>query len=190
MNQIIKIYAFIKTPIFLGVFAILMACENDLKQVQELSAKQDSATVSAVNIEMRYTTNGKNQVLMSAPTLNRYLTDPKNPYLEFPNGMLIYFYDSLGKVSSTMKADYSLYYEEKGLWEARYDVEVVNEKGEKLNTEYLIWERNKEQISSDQRVKITTTDGIIYGNGFVSNQNFSSWEVIEGSGIINLEDDE
>lgn len=179
----------LKTPYLLGVFVFFTACENDIQEVRELTAKQDSAIVSAINVEINYTTNGNQYVLMKAPELNRYSTGEEDAYLEFPKGMNMLFYDDEGNVTSTLKSDYSIYYEDEGKWIAKYDVEAVNEKGEKLNTEYLVWLRDEEKISTDQFVKITTSDGVIYGDdGFVSNQSFTSWEVINGRGILNIDE--
>ena len=175
----------------LGVFVFITSCENDIQEVRELTIRQDSAVVSAEIVEISYTTNGKINALMKAPKLNRYLLEDEKPYLEFPEGMQMFFYNDSGNVSSSIKSNYSIYYEEEGKWIAKYDVEAVNDKGEKLNTEYLVWLRAKEEISSDQFVKITTTDGIIYGDdGFVSNQSFTKWEVINGRGILNIDTDD
>lgn len=180
----------LKTPLLLGVLAFFASCENDIKQVQELTAKQDSAIVSATNIEIRYTTNGINHMVMKAPVLNRYLAGEKKSYLDFPEGMHLKFFNDSGQVISTLKSDYAIYYEDEGRWIARYNVEAVNEKGETLNTEYLVWLQKEEKIMSDQFVKITTADDVLYGDGFESDQTFSSWEVVNGRGVINFETDE
>jgi len=183
--------AFVKTSMLLGVFIFLFSCENDIQEIRELTAKQDSAIVSAKNVEISYTTEGKLNVLMTAPVLSRYLENKDKSMLEFPKGMEMFFYNDEGKVTSTLKANYSIYYEDEGKWIAKYDVEAVNEKGEKLNTEYLVWLRDQEKITTDQFVKVTTEDGIIYGDdGFVSNQTFSKWEVINGRGVLNIETNE
>jgi LPS export ABC transporter protein LptC len=178
-----------KTPYILGVFVFFISsCENDIKKVRELTAKQDSAIISAENVEINYTTKGVKTVLMKAPELRKFSEKDNESYIEFPKGINMYFYDENGNVSSTLRANYSIYYEEEGKWIAKYDVEAVNEKGEKLNTEYLIWLRDKQTISTDQFVKITTKDGVIYGDdGFVSDQSFSNWEVINGRGTLNID---
>ncbi len=178
----------IKTPIIIGVLVFIISCENDIKEVQELTAKQDSAIMSAKEIEMKYTINGELQVFVKAPLLNKYVEQDGKSYIDFPKGMDLTFYDEFGNISSTLKSNYSIYWESDGIWEAKYDVEAVNEKGEKLNTEYLIWHQETEKISSDKFVTMTTNDGVIYGDGFVSNQNFTSWELINGRGVINVDD--
>jgi LPS export ABC transporter protein LptC len=179
-----------KTPLLLGVLFFLCSCENDIQKVKELTAKQDSAIVSARNIEMLYTTKGITKVLMKAPLLNRYLDDKQKSHLEFPEGITLTFYDEFGTVSSKLKANYSIYYEDEGKWIARYDVEAVNKNNEILNTEYLIWMQKEAKVSSDQFVKFTTTDGIIYGDGFNSDQTFSSIEIINSRGEINISENE
>lgn len=166
------------------------SCENDIKKVQELTAKQDSAIVSAKNIQMHYTTNGINNILMKAPVLNRYINEKGKSHLEFPEGMDLTFYDQKGDVTSTIRADYSIYFEDEGRWIAKFNVVATNEKGETLNTEYLIWLQNEKKIMSDQFVKINTSDGVIYGDGFESDQTFSSWEVVNGRGVINIQENE
>ncbi len=181
---------FVRTPLLLGVLVFLWGCENNIEKVKELTAKQDSAIVSARNIEMIYTTKGIYNVLMKAPLLNRYIEEKQKTYLEFPEGVSLFFYDEKGDVTSTLKANYSIYYEDEGRWIARYDVVAVNDKGETLNTEYLIWLQKEAKISSDQFVKVSTADGIIYGDGFESDQTFSSWEVINGRGVINMNNNE
>ena len=176
----------------LSVFLLIFAsCENDIQQVNDLTLKQDSAILSATNVEITYTNNGIRTVLMKSPELRRYVNNVDKPYLEFPQGLKMFFYDKKGDITSTLRANYSIYYEEEGKWIAKYDVEAVNEEGEQLNTEYLIWLRDEETISTDQFVKITTNDGIIYGDdGFVSNQSFTKWEVINGRGVIDIDTDE
>jgi len=180
----------VKTPLILGVFIFLCACENDIQEIRELTAKQDSAIVSGRNVEIKYSSNGIISGLMKAPVMSHYFVENKKSYYELPKGMHMFFYNEIGVVTSTLKSNYAIYYIDEGKWIAKYDVEVVNENGEKLNTEYLVWLRDEEKITTDQFVKVTTNDGIIYGeDGFVSNQTFTSWEVINGRGVLNIDAD-
>ena len=71
-----------------------------------------------------------------------------------------------------------------------YNIFIVsNEKGDQLNTEYLVWSREKGTIETNQFVKITTADGVIYGDGMISDENFNNWEVKNGRGIFDIEDE-
>ncbi len=124
----------------------LFSCENDVQEIRELTAKQDSAIYSAQNVEIKYTTNGIPTGFMKAPILSRFLDEGNKSHIEFPKGMNMFFYNDSGIVTSTLKSNYAIYYEDEGKWIAKYDVEVVNENGEQLNTEYLVWLRDEEKI--------------------------------------------
>ena len=70
--------------------------------------------------------------------------------------------------------------------EARKNVEVINEKGDKLNTEHLTYDMADGKLRSDEFVKITTADEIIYGTGLEANEDFSRYRIFNIKGIINL----
>jgi LPS export ABC transporter protein LptC len=74
--------------------------------------------------------------------------------------------------------------------ELKYNVEVVNVKGEKLNTELLVWDEEKKKITSNAFVKITTAKEIITGNGLEANQDFTKYEIKDIIATIRLDDNE
>ena len=65
---------------------------------------------------------------------------------------------------------------------------MINELGEKLNTEHLIWLQEEERIYSEVFVKITTEDEIIMGDGFESNESFTNFKITHITGTILVED--
>ena len=100
------------------------------------------------------------------------------------------FYDPQMEVSSTLTSNYAIRKEKENTIEAKDDVVVVNVKGEKLNTEQLIWNERTSKIYSNEFVKITTPDKIIFGNGFESNQDFTNYKIFSIKGTINITQDE
>ena len=88
-------------------------------------------------------------------------------------------YNDQLEVKSKLDADYGIRYERGEKMEARKNVTVVNQKGETLNTEHLIWDERKEKLTSDEFVKITTNDEIIFGNGFEANQDFTKYKIFQ-----------
>jgi hypothetical protein len=66
----------------------------------------------------------------------------------------------------------------------------VNTKGERLNTEEIIWDEQKKKIYSDKYVTIHTKDEILFGYGFESNEDFSKYKIFKLSGTIRMEDKE
>ncbi|PSR05343.1 MAG: hypothetical protein BRD50_01280, partial [Bacteroidetes bacterium SW_11_45_7] len=78
----------------IGLFIILLAmagCENELEQVEVVADQKKAAVETGEDIEMRYSSNGNVQVKVIAPSLERH--KEKKPYLEFNNGLRVYFYD-------------------------------------------------------------------------------------------------
>ena len=162
----------------------LFSCENDLNKVKLYSKEKISPQESAKNIKILYSDSAHLEVELTAPLLNHFET--QNPYIEMPKGFNALFYNNKLEVKSKLFADYGIRYERDQRMEARKNVTVINEKGEKLNTEHLIWDERKEKLYSDEFVKITTKDEIIFGNGFEANQDFSKYKIFNIKGMISL----
>jgi LPS export ABC transporter protein LptC len=101
---------------------------------------------------------------------------------------MVLFYDRNEKESTTLKGNYAIRYEKSQRMEIRYNVEVINEKGEKLNTERLVWDEQKKKITSNAFVKITTAKEVITGNGLEANQDFTKYEIKNIIATIRLDD--
>ena len=172
--------------LFLLFFCLMfmVSCENDLEKVKLYSKGELSPQESAKNIKILYSDSARLEVEITAPLLNHY--DTENPYIEMPKGFNAIFYNDKLEVKSKLNADYGIRYERDQRMEAKKNVTVINEKGEKLNTEHLIWDERKGKLYSDEFVKITTRDEIIFGNGFEANQDFSKYKIFNIKGTISL----
>jgi LPS export ABC transporter protein LptC len=114
--------------------------------------------------------------------LNRFVSE--NSYLEFTDGVRVQFFNAKGKKESNLVADYAKLHEESNLMIAKNNVSVRNVDGDVLESEELIWDQEKKEIYSEEFVKITTEHEVIYGNGFVSNQNFTKYMIKNIKGTI------
>lgn len=187
MNNSRNIEIFAKA-LFVGALVfIFSSCKNDLHKVNSLTTTPDTAQMSGLDVELTRSLNGLIAVRMKSAEVRQPQAD--NNTFEFPKGLELFMYDTLGNVTSHMSAKYSIYYDKEGIWEAKNDVVVNNEKGDQLNTEYLVWNRDKGTIETNQFVKISTADGIIYGDGMVADQHFNNWEVKNGRGIFDIENE-
>ena len=178
-----------------GISALLLiallsaSCENDIKVVNNLNSPDTLPVETAKNIELIYSDSGEMQVWLKSPLYNTY--EGKNPYTEFPKGVEVIFYNPGKKVKSTMKANYAIIYQKTKIMEARYNVVVVGvEKNESLNTEHLVWDERSRKIYSDDFVKVTTHDKVLFGQGFESDQSFDNWFIRKPTGFISVKPDE
>ncbi|MEA3444875.1 MAG: LPS export ABC transporter periplasmic protein LptC [Bacteroidota bacterium] len=174
----------IVASILLGA-SMFFACTNDINQINFPVDLTTLPIQSAKNIEILYSDSAILKLKIVAPKLERY-TNTEEPYIEFVNGIEVFFYDKEKNIVSSLKANYAIFDEKSETWEAKEDVEVINKKGEVINTELLIWDRKEETLSSDKFVKITTKDEILYGQGFDADQNFNNYTIHNPTGTINL----
>lgn len=166
----------------------LSSCQTDLQTINQITNIETLPSETAKDAEILYSDSGIVKMKLTGKVLNHYTGE--NAYIELPSGMHIYFYDDSLNVTTELKSDYGKRYEKDGKMEAKRNVEVINVKGEKLNTEHLIWDEAKELIYTEAFVKITTDDEVIYGDGLESNQDFTKYKIKNIKGTINLKDEE
>ncbi len=159
----------------------LTACENDIRTVRMLGADQLPDN-RASEVEIIYSDSAQVKIKIFAPVLENYEREGKKTV--FPRGVYIEFFDSQGKVKSWLKANYAIYHDADSRMEARHNVVVMNEKGEKLNTEKLFWTRNDGKVFTNDAVKITTRDEIILGEGLEATEDFSDLKILNVTGTL------
>ena len=175
-----------KTLLFIFAFipAVFSACENDIEEINLITSYKKIPSESGKNVLIVYSDSARIKMKLNATQLDHY--DGENAYVEFPKGVNVFFYNTKNKIESNLKANYAIRYEKSNMMEAKNNVVVINDKGEKLNTEHLFWDEKKELIYSDVFVKITTKDEIIMGEGLESNQDFSKYKFKKIKGTISV----
>ncbi len=166
----------------------LFSCNNDIKQVQEITREDNLPMDVQENLVLQYSDSSFVRLQLEAPLAESY-TQLDDPQRKFPKGIEVFFFDSQGVQETRLKANQANNFINKRLWHATGDVVVVNRKGEQLNTEELYWDEKKEKIYSDVFVKITTGKEIIMGEGFESDQNFDNYVINKVTGQIALDDE-
>jgi len=165
--------------------------ENDIERINMLPGDPETPTVKGTNIRVIYSDSAKVKVQILAPAYQQF-RDAERPYMEFPEGMEVFFYDDSLKLESEITADYTIYYIEEQLWHATGNVVARRfDNGDALFTEELFWDEKEKQIYSDTYTKVHNEDNVLYGSrGFRSNQDLSNWQLIGSSGTIIVEDEE
>lgn len=168
---------------------MLFGCKSDIKKIQIYGEIDTLPEMIAKDIEFIRSDSGFVQALLTSPLMNKY--SGKKPYVEFPDGFKVQFFDSLLNVKSVITAKYGINHEQKKRMEAFKDVVVINnERNETLNTEHLIWDKSKKKIFSDVAIKITTKDEVIYGEGLESDETFSKYEILKPTGVLKLKEED
>lgn len=174
--------------LFVAPSFFLFNCTPNTDDVKDLMDLQNRVmTETGTGVEIVYTQNAIPSIKIVADEVVRYLTE--NPYMEFTSGFHLYMYDETGNLETTLTSNFAKMTDNSNELEARDSVVVLNRDGETLNTDFLIWDKEAEQIKSEGFVKITTKDEIIYGTGFVSDDKFTDYTIFNISGIVNIEED-
>lgn len=171
----------------LFAFGILCSCENDVTEIESLTNQKELPISKGKNIELIYSEKSNVKVKITAPLMEEF--GEENKYFEMSKGIKVLFYDSLLTITSTLTANYAIHRVTKNIMEVKDDVVVINDKGEVLNTEHLIWLEDSSKIYTEKFVKITTKDEIIMGEGMEANQDFTKWKIHKIKGTINIKEE-
>ena len=177
----IRYFCLLPTAYCLLLFS---SCQTDIQTINQLTWGKNLPSETTRGAEIIYSDSAKVKMKLTGEQLDRY--NGENPHIIFPRGVKVLFYDDSMRVSSQLKADYGIRYDNEKRMEAKRNVEVINVKGEKLNTEHLIWDENKDRIYTEEFVRITTGNEVIYGDGLESNQDFTKYRIKNIKGTFNL----
>ena len=172
---------------FVLCFCVLLAsCSNEPKIVETFVSRDKLPLETIKQAELLYTEKGKVKVKILAQKIERF-TKP-NPTIDFSEGIVVYFYNDSLIITSTLTADQAIIDEKKEQMMAQINVELVNQKQEKLNTEQLIWDEKANLIFTEKTVRISSKEEVIFGEGFESTPDFSSYKITNVRGSINISD--
>jgi LPS export ABC transporter protein LptC len=168
-----------------------VSCSNETLYGKKAVGTLDSMVTKeyAEKITIEYTDSGLLRARVFSPIMVA-VKRSSNPFLEMNKGLKVDFYDQKGRIESYMTAEYGISYPDEKRIVVRHNVEILNVKGERLNTEELHWQQDSGKIYTDRFVRITTKDQIITGTGLVSDQAFSDWEILNVVGSINVPHDQ
>lgn len=185
MISLLRGKLFICAFIILIFFSLIItSCKNDINRVNEITYRDTFPIETANNVEIIYSDSAKIVAKLNAPVINRYIGP--NAHVELPKGLKLVFYDSVMNVKTSLSAKYAVKYNNTAVWEAHNDVIVTNEKGERLNTERLIWDERKRIIYSNSFVKITKPDEVLIGEGMEADESFDKWTIKKPKGSFNI----
>ncbi len=177
-----KIQAIFRSIILIVMGVMLFSCENDINVINSLGIAEGQAVESTYDVEMNITDSGRVTMLMKSPQIDKYMGDRE--FMEMPKGISIIFYDSIGNVRSTLDADYAISYAGSKIMEAKNNVVVVNNQGQTIYTEELIWDQRKHKIYTENEVKIVTDDKTVFGDGLIADEGFDNWDIQKPRGEL------
>jgi LPS export ABC transporter protein LptC len=171
----------------IGLALALASCENEISKVKAFDNDENPPSLAADGFEMLVSDSAVIRFKLQTPELIRH-TNVQEMFTEFPKGVIIERYSATMKVTSSITADYAKNFDADDRWEAKNNVVAVNQQGDTLKTEYLIWDNKRKKIYSDQFVKVIQKDEVFTGTGFEANPDFTEYTFknLKGHMYVNI----
>ena len=159
----------------------LFSCEGNYKNIQKMNLKDEEPVAVGRTINLKYTDSDKVTVNLLAPLLKDY-SNFEFPYQEFPEGIILYFWDKENK--STVSSDYAVQFKNTGIVDLIGNVKITTSDSTIIKAKQLYWDQANEWIFTNQPYQIIFADGS-YNDGlqFDSNQEFTSFLSRNNQGI-------
>ena len=173
---------------FVSATVLLCSCESKIDTIIISAEILSLPSYTVKDFNTVFTDSGKVQMIMSAPIMETY-GNANYPYSEFKSGMKILFHDGHKEPVAIASSKYARFDDKENLWELDDSVVIVNESGDKLETEQLFWNRDKDLIYTDRFVKITNEDQTVMGTGFESDPRLTRRRIKNVTATIYLHDE-
>jgi len=174
----------------LGATMLILSCTSKVASdlPTDLISTKKPPTLEATDFQTFLTDSGVVRYFLKTPRLVQYEQE-KEPYTEFPEGFHLQQFDANKKIISELSANYGKNFETEKKWLATGNVVMVNNKGDTLRSEELIYLTKEEKIYTDKFVSIKKGDDIINGSGgFESDTQMTKWTFKKTKGQIYVED--
>ena len=180
----------IRSIALLLCMAMLFSCNNDMRNLQQLSIQKKFPQGEAFDFKLVYTDSTK-VVAVVTSKLNKDFTNQRMPYSEFPEGVKVEFYDQ-ARHKNIVEANYGIIYPSSDMVELRDNVLLTTYDGKKLKTSQLFWDQKEDWIFTDREFSFTdeTKGTVTNGIGMDFDKKFSTVKAHKTTGILAIEDNE
>ena len=170
--------------------ALLGSCTNDLKKIQEISAKQVNSNVDTTRgVDIILSDSAKVKARLLSPLMLQYdMMDANKTYMVLPKGVKIIMYDKTLHEEATIIADTAYQYGAKKLIKLRGHVVATSAKGDVFRSEELNWDQINRTVVSNKPVEITTANGdVTHGSSMETNEKFMPFSLKDQTGLFHID---
>jgi hypothetical protein len=193
---------------------LISACSNNEINYDFLN-NDLSSHEKASNLDMNYFSNGSKRFLLQTKNMESYkdyvylnkdynnscfmdtilyelepqfiLEDTVYDISFFYDSVLVINYNNFGDSVFEISSQKLIHYVNKDIIELINNVQLKNYNGDLLKTNQLFWNIENNNILSLDTVSIKTSDKVINGCGFYSDDNFKNYKIFNINGIIQID---
>lgn len=168
-----------------AIFFVLTSCEEDLTKRNGSQSKNfPSQIINNANIIQR--DSGFVSLKAKAAIIEKYeLID--SPYVVARKGINIEFFDKKKpKIPGRITAKYARFFVYKKFYEAKGDVRITTNEGQRFAMQSIYWDQVKKRIYTKDTVFVTMEDGstLVGANGMTAKDDFSEYTFYNSSGDV------
>lgn len=200
--------------LFFIFYFLISACSNNEINYDFLN-NDLSSHEKASNLDMNYFSNGSKRFLLQTKNMESYkdyvylnkdynnscfmdtilyelepqfiLEDTVYDISFFYDSVLVINYNNFGDSVFEISSQKLIHYVNKDIIELINNVQLKNYNGDLLKTNQLFWNIENNNILSLDTVSIKTSDKVINGCGFYSDDNFKNYKIFNINGIIQID---
>lgn len=161
-------------------------CKNDLDRVAAIEVPGNGPDRVTYGAEYLFSDSGLVRNRLRAGTVQEFMAAP--PRTELGDGVELCFFGPTGREGSRLTAQRGTILEAQRRMQVDGDVVFTNVKGERLETEQLIWVQDSARIFTERPVRIHRGNDIIHGLGLDATEDFSRYTVRRITGTIHLDE--
>lgn len=148
-----------------------MACNNDIKDIQNLNKKRLYAAGEADSIHVKYTDSAMIKGELYALKMLDY-SNAKYPFNHFPKGIKLTVYDT-HKNKNYIVAKQATVYNKTGIIDLQGDVKITSHDGKIMQTQQMYYDQKNNWFFTEHYFKVTDPNKSFFeGIGVDFDQNF------------------
>ncbi len=167
----------------------MTSCKSDKGMLPE--DWSDSASQQVTDAHVHRTENGRLQLKLEAPLIQKYERPVVKTIYKSRGGQRVSLtlYEGTNKKKTYIEAGEATSYDDRDIMEAYDSVVVIDySAGDTIYLQDLIWNSAEDRIYSEHPVRAKNGNRITLGDGFVSDQRMENIQILHQRGIIEFED--
>ncbi len=179
----------------LGLFVAAGCGPLDRTKLDAGALPEEAPRMPAQVVEggyFEYTERGEVIQALEAAKLERWENESSednallDPLWQVDEGFTLYIGGTKTSHTARLSAVRGTYDDQAGRLEAWENVELVNESGDRMQTEHLIWSHDSDLVRTNRPVEIHTAQGVLRGRGLRADSRFERYEILSPTGSFEL----
>ena len=182
MSTVIRIYL-----ASLAFTSISLGC--GVTEAEEvMSTEREEIALQVISgCSFKYSEKGEVKNVLYSGRLERWKSDGEESEIwRVSDGFTLYIEGDEHVHDAVLTGGRGTYNADKAHLEAWDDVELINNEGEKLNTEYLVWSNDSDIVRTNRPVRIETKTGTLEGNGLEADSKFENYRILNPTGAFDI----